>query len=96
MHWLVLVSLATILFVLVAYHFDSFDYDDGNGQSGNSLGYAFFYFWALVFGFIGWMLSIVLLVKERHSRTEHSKYATVYLVFGAIGFYWAYCLMQAS
>lgn len=96
MHWLVVVSLAIIFFVSFAYHLDLVDYGDSSGQFGNSLGYAFLYFWALVFGFIGWILSIVLVVKERHSRTKHSKYATMYLLLGIVGFSWAYYLIQAS
>lgn len=96
MHWLVLGSLSAIIMVIILYHNDSYDYSDGSGELGNSLGYALIYTIALLVGFIGWLISIIVFVKERRAKSKHSAYAALYILIGLVGFSWAYYLIQAS
>lgn len=49
---------------------------------------ALLYLLALPLGLIGWVLSIILLVRERPARTKHSVYAAFYLLFLAAIFGW--------
>ena len=96
MHVLVFLSISTITIVLFASRLDGFSYNDGSGELGNSLGYSMLYFCALLIGFVGWVLSVVVLIKGMRLKTKHTKYAALYVMLGIMGFSFAYYLMQAS
>lgn len=96
MHILVLGALATIVAILMLSYFDPYNYNDGSGELGNSLFYSLLYLCALVAGFAGLILSVVLLKKEKGARTKQSTYAAVYLVLGLLSALYAYYLAQAS
>ncbi len=96
MHTFVLLSLAIILTVLIIVNLNLIRTGNYGQELGNTFGLSILYFFGVLIGFIGWILSILVLFKERHVRSKHSIFATVYIGLGAIGFCVVYYFIQAS
>lgn len=92
-HAIVISSLVLIVIAIGVNKLDMMNRSEG--ELGYSLGLAFVYFLGLVLGFIGWLLAIIILVRQRDPLV-HKVFALIYIIIGLIGFSVAYYFMQAS
>ena len=94
MHILVLAGLSLIAAAFVGDYIDSLSRPAGD--FGLTLVFAMVYIVAAAIGFIGWLISIFILLSKSYAGTKHRQFALLYLLTGVVLFFVLYFLFSAS